>query len=98
MNTNNDTNTAEESASYPADCSPLFVHDCELCHFLGVFNGHDLYYCDKANPIPTVIARFGDDGPDYKSGLCFADVDKEIREGKRRAEMLGFLEENKGIH
>lgn len=41
---------------------PQFQHDCERCTFHGVFQGHDVYTCSD-----SVIARFGDDGPDYKS-------------------------------
>jgi hypothetical protein len=53
-----------ESEPYP----PWYKHDCTNCTFLGQFEEYDLYYCPQGN-IPTVIARFSDDGPDYTSGL-----------------------------
>jgi hypothetical protein len=49
---------------------PIFRHDCEACSFLGHYEEHDLYYCPGE---PTVIARYGSEGPDYKSGLVFAN-------------------------
>lgn len=49
---------------------PFFTHDCERCQFLGSFQNHDLYFCPGS--FPTVIARFGSDGPDYVSGVSFA--------------------------
>lgn len=39
-----------------------FNHNCDSCKFLGVFDGHDLYSC-----LETVLARYSDDGPAYKS-------------------------------
>ena len=41
---------------------PKFTHDCEACTFLGPYQGYDLYVCDT-----SVIARFGNDGPEYSS-------------------------------
>ena len=52
--------------------APLFEHDCDECAFLGtVHAAHrpegyvDLYRCDAHGA--TVIARYGDDGPEYSS-------------------------------
>ena len=52
--------------------TPLFVHDCDCCTFLGtVVSSHrpegfsDLYRCDAHGP--TVVARFGDAGPAYSA-------------------------------
>lgn len=43
-----------------------YKHDCDDCIELGQANGHDLYYCpQRALDRPTLIARFGDNGPDY---------------------------------
>ena len=43
---------------------PLYDHDCDHCTFLGTvhYNGdwHDLYVCRN-----SVLARNGDDGPEY---------------------------------
>lgn len=49
---------------------PRFQHDCDACRFLGTYFDHDVYVCmnystDRAHG--SVIARYGDDGPDYLS-------------------------------
>lgn len=62
-----------------------FKHDCDICVFLGQFNEYDLYFCDAG--FATVIARYGDDGPEYMSGMTFAR-NKEcmpLYEAKQRA-------------
>ena len=49
---------------------PLFQHDCEKCEFWGVFYGHDVWYCQDSDGGVlggSLIARHGDDGPDYGS-------------------------------
>lgn len=47
---------------------PKYQHDCTKCKYLGrtIGNGKivDLYVHND-----TLIARYGDDGPDYYSGL-----------------------------
>ena len=71
---------------------PLFHHDgCEKCVFLGSHNEHDLYFCPQDGHWPTVIARFGSEESDYKSGLHFASFDSELGEAKRRAIEKGLL-------
>lgn len=47
--------------------SPHFQHDCEECVYIGHYDEHDLYRCPQMG-MPTIVARFGDDGPDYDSG------------------------------
>ena len=58
--------------------TPLFTHDCTNCKFLGRYEfqagdpemePYDLYLCSQNQSIPTVIARYGNDGPSYLSGL-----------------------------
>ncbi len=70
----------------------LYEHDCHNCVFLGVFQSHDLYYCNSSNP--TVIARFGIDG-DYCSGLNFAKPGgiPVLVEAKKRAIKKGLINE-----
>ena len=55
--------------------TPRYTHDCDKCEYLGgmEFEGeyHDLYCCPQGER-PTVIARWGDDGPEYRSGIEFA--------------------------
>jgi len=49
-----------------------FSHDCDACVYLGSDEKNDFYFCKKA--IPTVIARFGNNGEDYTSGLTAATL------------------------
>lgn len=60
-----------------------YTHDCKGCIYLGSFydvttyNGHaiwDLYI--SLGSIPTVIARHGNDGPDYNSWDVVAGIQK----------------------
>lgn len=55
---------------------PHYTHDCKRCQFLGQTIGGgritDLYFCDRPGDhdrkrSPTLIARYGNDGPDYYS-------------------------------
>lgn len=56
---------------------PRFVHDCSRCKYLGSLflrvsdcpGWYDLYSCDQSGTMPTVIARYGDEGSEYMSGL-----------------------------
>ncbi|KKN39832.1 hypothetical protein LCGC14_0739440 [marine sediment metagenome] len=49
---------------------PKYKHDCKDCIFLGNYNNHDLYSCWSGSS-PTVVARYGNEGSDYHSGLIF---------------------------
>ncbi len=69
---------------------PRFAHDCENCVFLGSHGQHDLYFC-RGGVHPTVIARFGNDGPDYMSGLAVAHLIPELAEAERRARLENLL-------
>jgi hypothetical protein len=46
---------------------PLWQHDCQKCVLLGTVSFHDLYYCPGILG-GSVIARYGNDGPEYRSG------------------------------
>lgn len=72
----------------------LFPNSSGAQTFLGSFEGHDLYF-DPQGGFPTVIARFGPDGPDYKSGMEMATrgTDPHLVEARRRALELGLLPE-----
>ena len=72
--------------------SPIYPNSTGAQTFLGSFQGHDLYF-DPQITVPTVIARFGPEGPDYKSGLPLAEIDIDIHltEAKRRATERGLL-------
>jgi hypothetical protein len=58
--------------------NPLYVHDCTHCTFLGRHEGYDLYHCMKSGH-PTVIARHGNSGEEYLSGMVFGISD--VQEG-----------------
>jgi hypothetical protein len=50
-----------------------FIHDCKECKFLGHAYGYDLYIClpDKVeHNLPSILARFGDEGHQYHSGIA----------------------------
>ena len=72
---------------------PLYTHDSECCIYLGQFDASheagwgmvDLYVCPTQVFGPTVIARFGNDGPEYGSGLTFARTSRKYAEAVRRA-------------
>lgn len=71
---------------------PLFTHDSPCCTFLGVHDGYDLYWCDQGHSLPTVLARYGNEGHEYKSGMLFADrgLEPHLVEAKRRAVERGL--------
>jgi hypothetical protein len=75
----------------------LFKHDCVVglnkCIFLGqyhhaeadnYFGIYDLYFCTQGGRLPTVIARYGDAGPEYFSGL-YGTENPALLEARRRA-------------
>lgn len=76
--------------------SPRWVHDCPKCVFLGHYvedsAAVDLYWCKQIIGGPTVIARYSDSGPDYSSGMVFADNGSvpSLVEAKRRAVEKGL--------
>lgn len=68
---------------------PHFQHDCDECVFLGHHHGHDLYFCNKS--VATLIARYGDEGEDYASGLPLVPFDTNLYEAEQRAKKQGLL-------
>ena len=69
--------------------TPLFPNVSGAKEFLGVHLGHDLYW-DPQVVMPTVIARYGSNGYDYKSGLAAAEYDVHLKEAKRLSRLRGF--------
>lgn len=52
--------------------TPKFKHDCDTCRFLGHHYGYDVYVCEgqlSASLGPSIIARYGDEGLEYASGI-----------------------------
>lgn len=77
--------------------TPMFEHDCESCIFLGggSVNGspevwYDYYYCERGGR-PTVIARYGNDGPDYLSGIYRIIIEPALAEAYHRAVKAGLI-------
>ena len=74
----------------------IYIHDCERCTYLGPFQHdgtkYDLYHCMECDKWPTVVARYGDDGPEYTSGMEFAErgLTPSLVEAMKRAEMIGL--------
>jgi len=73
--------------------TPKFKHDCSECIFLGLYKGNDLYFCRQGGSFPTVISRYGNDGPDYSSGMEFAtpNINPILFEAKQIAIKNGLL-------
>jgi hypothetical protein len=79
---------------------PRFTHDCTKCAFLATHEyeeeGHryDFYFCTaQIGHIPTVIARFSDEGRDYLSGLEIGqrqDIDMPLGLAYALARERGF--------
>ena len=72
---------------------PTFTHDCDKCRFLGTIPSAnhgtvDLYVCtNDADPLgPSLIARFGDEGPDYAS-----QPEKIVRQAKTLLDLTKAL-------
>ena len=51
-----------------------FHNDCDRCVFLAASDSHDFYYCPRENIMgtETVIARYGNEAPEYQSGILIA--------------------------
>lgn len=79
-----------------ATVAPLHQHDCSCCHFLGRYRIDQVeadLYAHSGKHMPTVIARFSSDGPDYASGLYSAYGNSpDLSEARRRAVLLGVLD------
>lgn len=82
------------------EITTLYEHDCNACTYLGPFfdgaDKYDLYICNTQG---SIIARYGDDGPDYTSmnGRLLSSVAVHtslpaLREAQVRAKLLGYLE------
>lgn len=68
-----------------------YTHDCENCIDLGEFEEYDLYFCLQGVSSPTVVARFGNSGSDYLSGI-YRNSLHCLEEAKRRAVERGLIE------
>lgn len=71
-----------------------WMHYCADCRFLGfadldLLGPHDLYYCIQGT-LPTVIARYGNEEPEYISGMAIADEHPLLYEARERAIKLNL--------
>ncbi len=74
--------------------TPAFTHDCDDCRYLGTLatpeGRTDLYRCDGGPTVgASLIARFGDEGPDYSS-MPESMVDDSARVELRVAKALAL--------
>lgn len=74
-----------------SDESPRYTHDCEDCTFLGFHKHFDLYFCEQGGAGPTVIARYGDHGSEYSSGLAHTKIMSELDAARVAAVRRGYL-------
>lgn len=75
--------------------TPLYTHSCSCCTFLGRHHSRgedwDLYVHGAGHP--TVLARWGCEGPEYTSGLEGSyNHGSPLIEARVRAQKLGLLE------
>jgi hypothetical protein len=68
---------------------PRFAHDCARCVYLGHWTDYDLYYCPQDSGGSTVVARYGDEGALYTSGM--SSQHPALAEAKKRARGRGLL-------
>ena len=68
---------------------PLYEHDCTNCIHLGVHDKADLYFCLQGGNMPTVIARYSNEGSDYTSGMLFPRP--ELIRAKELAKEKGLM-------
>ena len=65
------------------------THDCDKCYPLGELGEYDLYFCEQGGTLPTVIARYSSNGPDYMSGL--PSLLPPLQEAEKRARIVGLI-------
>lgn len=77
---------------------PRFTHDCTRCVFTGADAEYDFYFCPGSLG-GSIIARFGNDGPEYASSAV--DVwrsylqlrpDRPLSDAWRAAEAKGLIQ------
>lgn len=63
-----------------------YDHDCEECVFLGQVDQYDVYFCPNE---PTILSRWGNEGPEYNSGLT--SEQPAIVQGRKWAVERGLI-------
>ena len=59
---------------------PLYTHDCTRCVYLDKYKETDLYWCDQGGNMPTLINRYGNNGPEYESGPLLKSIIPSLME------------------
>ncbi len=83
-----------ERPRYTHDCAAPCTSNSSGCVYLGRWREFDLYACvwGDRGCVSTVIARYGNKGPDYNSGNIFAErgLIPQLVEALARAEERGL--------
>lgn len=82
---------------------PVYVHDCKQCVYLGNYEHHgvffDLYVCShKDKIIDTLVARHGNEGPEYCSGVVFIKTHPQIKKAYELALAKGYMLKEEEAH
>lgn len=78
-----------------SNMSSRYLHKCTRCIFLGQKDEYDLYFCDQDWELPTIVARYSDDSPDYLSGMVAASeppYTSILRTGYKLAVARGLID------
>ena len=75
----------------PEKKPPRYVHDYDYCTNLGHFEEYDLYFCLEPGCYPTLIARYGNDGPEYLSARLNHEYLPVFSEARQRAKNKGLF-------
>lgn len=70
---------------------PKWEHNCPHCQFLAQVGTFDLYFCRQHGVRPTVLARYGSEGPQYESGLELAEHIPALARARDIAVARGLL-------
>jgi len=79
--------------NYSNKLDTRWKHYCEDCVFTGIWKEYDLYTCDEGNRI-TVLARYGDEDCQFKSGIHAIHGEKALEMSLVAAMSLGLLSFN----
>ena len=75
----------------PEKRPPRYVYDCAHCTNLGHFKEYDLYFCLELGHYPTLIARYGNNEPEYLSARLNHDYLPVFSEARQRAKNKGLF-------
>ena len=75
-----------------------YTHDCEACISLGTYEvskgdyegKYDLYYCPADIFGPTIVVRYGNEGPEYYSFIGRKTSNPAMIEALKRVDEKGW--------